>query len=356
MVSIGLLYKPDSMGGPSLIGDRAKPIARNIRFTIALVLVLGISSHTGVLPLIAQTSPDLSSLADRLDLHARVITEAQSRLGTPYLFAGTSPRGFDCSGFVFWVFSQALGMDLPRSTSAQARIGRPVERQDLQKGDLVFFITVGNDISHVGIYDGEGNIIHAASEGPQTGVIISSLSERYYDTRYALSRRVLPDLVSLAQPESLSQVTVPIPQPPGPTQTEAALELLELWSTLAGIWQGDRGLREVQVFADGTGVAIMDNRERSTMKLRIGSGAEPGTIRVYQDEPNAPHHYTALVNDRLARQLAEQARPMAWEFTLDSQGSRLTGIKETTFFRQFADSITSIDNDFVREAVWTRRR
>jgi cell wall-associated NlpC family hydrolase len=96
-------------------------------------------------------------------------------LGTPYVWGGASPSGFDCSGFVMYVFSQ-IGVSLPHSSYAQYGYGSPVSRGDLQPGDLVFFDGLG----HEGIYVGGGSFIHS----PHTGdvVKISSMSGWYAST------------------------------------------------------------------------------------------------------------------------------------------------------------------------------
>ena len=96
-------------------------------------------------------------------------------LGTPYVYGGASPGGFDCSGFVMYVFNQ-IGVSLPHNAAAQYGYGMPVSRDQLQPGDLVFF----NGLGHVGIYIGGGQMIHS----PHTGdvVKISSLSGWYAST------------------------------------------------------------------------------------------------------------------------------------------------------------------------------
>lgn len=86
---------------------------------------------------------------------------AMTRIGDPYSWGATGPDRFDCSGLVVWAYKQ-VGKNLPRSSQAQANGGMPVSRDDLQPGDLVIFY---NDASHVGLYAGDGNIIHASTYG-----------------------------------------------------------------------------------------------------------------------------------------------------------------------------------------------
>lgn len=110
---------------------------------------------------------------------------AQKLNGTPYVFGGTTTNGFDCSGFTQYVF-KGSGIDLPRTSYAQYEIGTAVSKDELQIGDLVFFATYDSGASHVGIYIGEENFIHAAS----SGIKITGLSDSYYAGRYLGARRV----------------------------------------------------------------------------------------------------------------------------------------------------------------------
>ena len=117
-----------------------------------------------------------------------IITTAKKHIGVPYVWGGSSPSGFDCSGFVQYVFKQH-GITLNRTTKTQYQHGIYVAKGNLQPGDLVFFQnTYTTGISHVGVYIGNGDFIHASSS---KGVIISSLSNSYWSGHYYGARRVL---------------------------------------------------------------------------------------------------------------------------------------------------------------------
>ncbi|MEN6414288.1 MAG: NlpC/P60 family protein [Veillonellales bacterium] len=122
-----------------------------------------------------------SSLARRL-----VQTSLYYR-GVPYAFGGTTPDGFDCSGFTRYIFAQ-VGVYLPRAADEQYDVGRWVSYNSLQPGDLVYFSTYAPGASHVGIYLGDGQFISATSS---RGVAVSSLDGGYWGPRYIGARRVL---------------------------------------------------------------------------------------------------------------------------------------------------------------------
>jgi peptidoglycan DL-endopeptidase CwlO len=111
-----------------------------------------------------------------------VVGIAMQYLGVPYVYGGSTPAGFDCSGFIMYVYAQ-VGVSLPHNAAAQYGYGTPVDRSQLQPGDLVFF----NGLGHAGIYVGGGSFIHA----PHTGdvVKISSMSG-WYDSTYVGARRL----------------------------------------------------------------------------------------------------------------------------------------------------------------------
>lgn len=117
----------------------------------------------------------------------RIISNAMQYIGVPYVFGGTTPGGFDCSGYVRYVFANA-GISLPRTADVQYEVGTPVSSSDLRAGDLVYFSTYEPGPSHVGIYLGDGNFIHASSS---RGVRVDSISGYYWSDCYIGARRVI---------------------------------------------------------------------------------------------------------------------------------------------------------------------
>jgi cell wall-associated NlpC family hydrolase len=109
-------------------------------------------------------------------------------IGTPYRMGGTTRRGVDCSGFVRAVYRDAFGVELPRNSRAQHRVGQSVRKRDLAPGDLVFFDTLDRGrITHVGIYLGDGLFAHASSS---RGVTRARLGKHYYQRAWVGARRL----------------------------------------------------------------------------------------------------------------------------------------------------------------------
>lgn len=123
----------------------------------------------------------------------QVLSEAESYLGVPYRYGGTTRNGIDCSSFVQSVF-QMFNHELPRVSAAQAKEGEIVHKEDLRAGDLVFFATNGGSrVSHVGIVhnvsdEGEIEFIHASTS---QGVIVTPLSSNYWSKRYLYAKRII---------------------------------------------------------------------------------------------------------------------------------------------------------------------
>jgi len=153
---------------------------------IAFTLLLAACSSQAPLPPPAAALPELSPHADE------VLLRAIGLVGTPYRWGGNTPdSGFDCSGLIGYVYRDAAGLQLPRTTREMSALRVPqVPRQQLRSGDLVFFATNGGgQVSHAGIYVGEGRFVHAPSSGGT--VRLDSLSNGYWQQRYLDARRVL---------------------------------------------------------------------------------------------------------------------------------------------------------------------
>jgi len=128
-----------------------------------------------------------------INIRLRVIEASRVYLGTPYRYGGFSNAGLDCSGFVGLSFQDAIGVSLPRSASALYTWAERISLERAQPGDLLFFRTSSsNNITHVGLFLGDRTFIHAASDGPRTGVIYSTMDETYWANCYAGAGRAFP--------------------------------------------------------------------------------------------------------------------------------------------------------------------
>jgi cell wall-associated NlpC family hydrolase len=144
--------------------------------------LVGPSTYTALL---GKAMPEVSRGSNVIG--RRVVANSMQYLGVPYVFGGTTPSGFDCSGYVRYVFANA-GIYLPRTADAQYQCGYAVSTSELVPGDLVFFSTYEAGPSHVGIYLGDGNFINASSS---RGVSIASLYSSYWGSCYIGARRVM---------------------------------------------------------------------------------------------------------------------------------------------------------------------
>ena len=117
-----------------------------------------------------------------------IVRVAESMIGSPYRYGGVSPnRGFDCSGLVYFSHRQN-GITLPRTSYAQYKASKPVSRQALRRGDLLFFRISGGKVSHVGIYLGNNRFVHAPSSGKK--VSVAKLNSRYWSKRFIRGGRI----------------------------------------------------------------------------------------------------------------------------------------------------------------------
>ena len=123
------------------------------------------------------------------DKAQEVLINALSLTGIQYKYGGNSPAtGFDCSGFVRYVFRNAANLSLPPTARAIAQIGKSVKKDELQPGDLVFFNTLKSAFSHVGIYLGDNKFIHAPSKGK--AVQVESMQNSYWSSRFEGAQRL----------------------------------------------------------------------------------------------------------------------------------------------------------------------
>ena len=133
-----------------------------------------------------------------------LVFNAMGFLGVPYHRGGnTADTGFDCSGFVRAMYEQTIGLVLPRRANEQAAVTQAIDRKDLQPGDLVFFNTMRQAFSHVGIYVGEGKFIHSPKPGAQ--VRVEDMRVSYWAHRFDGARRV----GSMATPAFEAQAALP---------------------------------------------------------------------------------------------------------------------------------------------------
>lgn len=150
--------------------------------------------HQDYIKVLVNESPQITQIsrsANRSSLGIKGVSIAKASLGAPYVYGASGPKSFDCSGFTSYVYKK-IGINLPRTSHDQGKAGEPVAKGNLRMGDLVFFDTVGkkdNAITHVGIYIGDGEFIHASSGKNAKKVVISNLNTGYYKDKYVTARR-----------------------------------------------------------------------------------------------------------------------------------------------------------------------
>jgi len=149
------------------------------RTIFALLLLLAVTACAKQV-----ISPDLpaTTSASEESRNATAARLATRYLGAPYVWAGSSPSGFDCSGLVMYAFGQ-VGVAVPHNAAQQFRLGTPVARDRLVPGDVVFF----NQLRHNGIYLGDGRFVHSTKPG---GVKIARLDDEWFRTRWVGARRL----------------------------------------------------------------------------------------------------------------------------------------------------------------------
>ena len=160
---------------------------------VCAALLSACASRPQPAPVAAKPKPVFNYSSQSSPVAEDVLFRALGLVGTPYRWGGNTPdSGFDCSGLIGFVYRDAAGISLPRTTRELIVMrAQDVSAQNLQTGDLLFFATGGgSQVSHAGIYVGEGRFVHA----PQTGgtVKLDTLSKAYWQNAYLSAKRVLP--------------------------------------------------------------------------------------------------------------------------------------------------------------------
>jgi cell wall-associated NlpC family hydrolase len=156
------------------------------------IAVMMLAATLGISPAGAanQVDPDADTAATAPATGDIIADFALQFLGYPYVWAGNTPAGFDCSGFTQYVTASTTGLDIGHDTAGQTAYGAFVDWGAWQPGDLVYFAnTYGAGISHAGVYIGDGQFVHA--ENPSTGVTVSSLYSDYYASHYYGAYRIV---------------------------------------------------------------------------------------------------------------------------------------------------------------------
>jgi murein DD-endopeptidase len=153
-------------------------IGGNLRLTFYLVSISTLATGCSYQP----TKP-AKSLASVTTIATKY---ALQMVGAPYRYGGSTPRGFDCSGLVHYSYARA-GVTVPRTTRQQRKYSRPVARRNIRRGDLLFFNQSGKRSSHVGLYIGNNQFVHAPSTGKT--VYVASLTSRYWRRYFIGARR-----------------------------------------------------------------------------------------------------------------------------------------------------------------------
>ncbi|MEO6959843.1 MAG: C40 family peptidase [Burkholderiaceae bacterium] len=158
---------------------------RCLFFAATLAILAGCAGTGRHATRLGQNANSNQAIVINNDKRDEVVLTALALLDTRYKYGGSTPgRGFDCSGFVTYVFQNASDNALPHNTASIARISRPIPQNGLRPGDFVFFNTLGQSYSHMGIYIGDGRFINAPSSRSGGRVRIDSLRDPYYAHRF----------------------------------------------------------------------------------------------------------------------------------------------------------------------------
>lgn len=204
-------------------------------------------------------------------------------IGLPYVSGATGPNAFDCSGFVYAISRESIGYQLPRTVRAIYSACKIIDESNREPGDLVFFrTTASEEPSHIGIYIGNSQFLHCASDGPNTGVILSSLNESYWKGKYYKTGSFLPASKSLREAEQTETATAAPEAAPSSDRTSFADKII-LDATGALDWNffTSRNFKLTFRGLAGTVHAMYDGRELKPglgTTIRWDSGT--GTVQI----------------------------------------------------------------------------
>jgi hypothetical protein len=175
--------------------------------------------------LVASAAIALGAAPSEQEARKRIVDTAESFRGVPYVYGAESPEAFDCSGFVQYVYAHAADIAIPRNSRSQWEAGLPEDKSAAKPGDIFVFDTVGaGGPSHVAIFLGAERMIHAISEGPTTGVVVSPITDRYFAPRILGARYFIisafPGEPAPAKPGA-PKPEAPKPQPAAPAAPDA---------------------------------------------------------------------------------------------------------------------------------------
>lgn len=153
-------------------------------------------------------SPFMALKTEAATIGESIVEYGKKFMGVPYVFGGTTPSGFDCSGFLQYIYKNAAGISLPRTTGEQYKVGISVDKNDLQPGDLIFYAnTYKKGISHVGVYAGDNLVLNATSS---SGITLVSMDNSYWGPKYAGAKRVIAEEAAIEskveEPEGFTDI------------------------------------------------------------------------------------------------------------------------------------------------------
>lgn len=208
---------------------------KGIKFYFLIISLLTISGFK-------LSSETVSMPIEKAKEYRSILCEqAHKFIGCPYVYGAHGPDKFDCSGLIYYIAKEKFKIYLPRTARGMYEYAEPVAENNKEPGDLVFFKTTNSGlVTHVGIYIGDNNFISALSDGPKKGVVLSSLSEKYWAKRYAGTRKFLPSgnyienfddspeydvkaLLETLEKIEKKEITVPSPKP-AQTETKPPVE------------------------------------------------------------------------------------------------------------------------------------